>query len=287
MKAIVTIASGRSYRSRFAKYCYSNWRAYADRHGLALVVYEDLLDHSPRGTSRSVAWQKCLAIAAERSRRFEQVVWIDSDVLMNYRRAPNIFDGVEPNEIGVVEDFIFPSPEQFRARLRYLFQRWRSLGILCPESYTPQDYLIQWGLPAREKVAQTGVIVANPELHGSLFRKVYENYEDKGAPYWHYEMRPLSYEIVTNSEVKWLDPAFNVVTVYAVKDEELDLFLSAPGKFEHILRRLGIAADSIPSGKRDQLRQIHKRLFEESYFLHFAGAQGEMSYLSGVHGGEA
>jgi hypothetical protein len=279
MKAIITLVSGRAYRSRFAKYCFSGWKSYAKRHGLELVLYENLFDHSPRAQARSAAWQKCLAIGADQSRRFEQVAWVDSDILINFRRAPNIFDEVEPSEIGAVKDFSFPTPKKYRQRLEYLIHFWGTLGISCSRSLTPQDYMIEWGLPPTDQVVQTGVIVANPELHAPLFKMVYETYEDKGAPYWHYEMRPLSYEILTKAAVKWLDPAFNLVPIFGIQDEEMEVFQAPPNPLERTLRRFKLPQIHLATAQRKQLTRIHERLFQQSYFLHFAGGQGDMSCL--------
>lgn len=279
MKAIVTLISGKEYQARFSRHCYNNWKSYADRHGLELLIYEDLLDHSPRALSRSPAWQKCLVIEAEKSRRYEQVVWIDSDIVINAAKAPNVFEGVGIDEIGAVKDYAYPTREKYRDRLDYFYRQWEALGIHYVNNLTPQEFMVNWGLPPTEDIVQTGVLVASPEVHGSLFKRTYDLYEDKGSSSWNYEMRPLSYEILTGSPVKWLDLAFNVVTIFAVRDEELSAFQAPPGVIERTLCKLRILQILIRSSRHQRLREIHERLFDDSYFLHFAGRSHDMDFL--------
>jgi hypothetical protein len=270
MKAIVTLACGNKYQKRFQQYCYANWKAYADRHGLGLLVYEDLLDHSPRALSRSPAWQKCLVIQAETCHKYDQVVWIDADIVINSTTAPHVFEGISANEIGAVKDFDYPSRDKYRERLGHLYQRWEALGIKYVRNLTPQEFMMNWGLPPTKDVVQTGVLVASPEIHGPLFKRTYDVYEDKGEGMWNYEMRPLSYELLTGSTVKWLDPRFNVITSFGVRDEDLNSFQGVHGPFEPALCH----------ARQLKVTDIHKRLFEDSYFLHFAGRQRDMVFLT-------
>jgi hypothetical protein len=170
-RAIVTLVVGEHYRRNFARHSYGNWKAYCDRHGLDLLVADTLPDLSPRGLSRSAAWQKCLVMAAEPSRSYEQVVWIDSDVIINTAKAPNIFESVGGHEIGAVEDYAYPTREAYRARLQALYQRWRAQSIPFVDNLTPELFMENWGLPPMSRVAQTGVLVVSPELHGPLLRR--------------------------------------------------------------------------------------------------------------------
>jgi hypothetical protein len=278
MRAIVTLVAGKKYQTNFARYVYKNWKAYADKHGIDLLVYDKLLDHSQRAQSRSAAWQKCLVMDAGKSRRYEQVAWLDSDIVINNDKAPCIFDDVSADEIGAVQDFVYPGVDEYRKRLEYFS---RTLGEPGPWfSLTPQEYMTSWGLPATESVVQTGVIVANPAIHGAIFKNTYDRYEDKGGPVWHYEMRPLSYEILTNSRVKWLDPRFNLCASFGFSDEELEAIVSSPpGILERGLRKLDAPQRFFKFGRYKTLSKIYERLLRDSYFLHFAGRQSEMIFL--------
>ena len=49
----------------------------------------------------------------------------------------------------------------------------------------------------------------SPEHHAELLERVYHDYEDR--PGLNYEMRPLSFELLSAGAVHWLDPRFNYI----------------------------------------------------------------------------
>jgi hypothetical protein len=278
-KAIVTIVAGERYQRNFARYCYADWKTYTDRHGLDLLVIDTLPDTSPLGLSRSAAWQKCLVMAHGPACNYEQVAWVDSDILINSVTAPNIFETVQPSEIGAVEDYAYPTREAYRARLETLYRGWEAQGIAFINNLTPELFLQSWGLKPMDRVIQTGVLVVSPELHGPLLQRTYDTYEDKGSAKWNYEMRPLSYEILTNTAVRWLDLRFNVVVCFGIKDDELNIFLEPPSVPERIVGKLHLPWMSKFFARNRKLSRVYKRLLDESYFLHFAGKQQDMALL--------
>ena len=282
MKAIVTLVVGKGYEHNFARYCWSNWKSYADRHGIELIVYDKLLDNSKRALSRSAAWQKCLALCDERVRKFEQVVWIDSDIVINSAKSPNVFEGVSPEEIGAVPDYAFPSVKAYLQRLEYFYRQWDLAGVRYVRNLTPQEFLTNWGLPAQDHVVQTGVLVMNPISHEALLKRTYEQYEDKGDPSWNYEMRPLSYEIIKSGLIRWLDMRFNVPTIFGVKESDLAFFQIRPPLLERLLKKAGLDI-ILPIERNRKIRAIHKEMLEESYFLHFAGRSADMRFLGASH----
>ena len=279
-KAIITLVVGERYRCNFARHSYQNWKAYTERYGLDLIIVETLPDLSPRGLSRSAAWQKCLVMAGEPARNYEQVAWVDADIIINTRTAPNIFEPVGLHEIGAVQDYAYPSRAAYRARLEELYRRWSARGVTFVDNLTPELFLQNWGLKPMDSVVQTGVLVVNPELHGPLLRYTYDAYEDKGPAEWNYEMRPLSYEILSNAAVRWIDLKFNVVVDFGIDDGELDLFLEPPSLTERIAGKLGLSGMPLLFARNRRLTRVYKRLLDESYFLHFAGRQQDMALLS-------
>ena len=168
--AIVTLVTGKQYVDNFKKNCYANWRKYADHHDLDLCILEHLPDLSQRGLSRSPAWQKCLVLSGDEAKRYQQVAWVDADIVMN-ASAPNIFDNIQADEVGAVMDFMYPTPESYKARLQRLYQHWSAQGISVVENLTPEKFLENWGLPPLSHVVQTGVLVVNPAVHGSLLQR--------------------------------------------------------------------------------------------------------------------
>lgn len=272
MKALVSLVLGNRYRERFQQQCYASWKAYADRHGFDLLVFTEPLDISPRAQSRSAAWQKCVAITHQTAMRYEQVVWMDSDILINSSSATSVFDSVPLDKIGAVADFSYPSAEAYRTRLALLEERWRAQGGTVVPALTPGEYYRAFGLPPLTQVVQTGVIVLCPEFHNTVFRRTYDTYEDRGSAAYHYEMRPLSYEILTSCKVSWLDPRFNMVLSFGIRDSEVEDFTARYRLTDRIGTKLKIPL----SARQRRLSKTYRRLMCDSFFLHFAGRQHEM-----------
>src|SRR5262249_15318630 len=111
--AIVTLAIGDAYLNRRRAYCEPGWSRYAKRHDFEVIVRP--LDQTPRAAARSPAWQKCLVLRPDIAGSFDRIIWIDSDVLINDRRAlSSIAEGVPLGKIGATDACVFPSREARR-----------------------------------------------------------------------------------------------------------------------------------------------------------------------------
>src|SRR5262249_32888508 len=59
-KALVSMIGGERYQRCWHGVVQPTWTAYADRHGLDIVLIRFPIDRSARAAQRSIAWQKCL-----------------------------------------------------------------------------------------------------------------------------------------------------------------------------------------------------------------------------------
>ena len=260
-RALVTLAIGDAYRDMFEHHCRPGWEAYCERHGLDLVVFDRPLDTSDRAAARSPAWQKLLVLGRPEVAGYEQVAWVDSDILINAEESPSVFAGVPEDHVGAVDEYASPSPDLYRLSLRRMYRRWSEAGTPFVDNLAPEDVYRHWGLPgAFDRVVQTGVLVLSPSHHEELLRAVYDRYEDKGAPEWNYEMRPLSYEILKAGRVTWLDPRFNTISMFAVS-------LHYP--FLHHLREV----------PETLVRFVYTTIFVNAYFMHFAADRRHMAMV--------
>jgi hypothetical protein len=270
-RAIVTLAIGDRHLQHWRSTCEANWNTYGARHGFDIICYDKPLDDSARARNRSPAWQKCLILGQDALQRYERVVWVDSDILINHHTAPPIDAGVPMEKVGAVEELTFaraygPYPHQLLERL---YSYWGKSII----NYSSEEYYTNYGLPSGfDKVVQTGVLVLSPRHHRSLLEKVYYSHEEKGGPEWNYEMRPLSYELLKADAVHWIDPRFNLMWVYS-------LFLHYPFLVDHkmdssfggrIKYKLAAAVDA-PSFNTVQ-RACMTATFLNSFFFHSGGA---------------
>lgn len=257
-KAIVTLAVGPGFAERWHAVCEPLWQRYCDRHGYDLICIEEPLDTSARARSRSPAWQKCLVLGQPFAQRYEQVVWVDADILIN-PEAPSIADGVPVELVGAVDEYATPSRELHSRMLAKLYHRWDAESVQYVRNPSPEEYYSVFGLPGSfGQVVQTGVMVLSPAHHRELLEHTYASYEDKG-PGWNYEMRPLSYELLRAEAVTWLDPRFNYIWGHYVA-------LRFPFLMTH------------PDHPRQT--EYAARALADVHFLHFTGSIPEMAAVA-------
>ena len=251
-KAIVTLAVGGSFAARWHAVCEPLWRRYCDRHGYDLICLEEPLDTSHRARGRSPAWQKCLILGQPFAQDYEQVVWVDADILPN-PEAPSIAEGVPVELVGAIDEYSVPTREIHAKTLATLYRHWDAMGIDFVHNLTPQEYYTAFGLPhGFDTVVQTGVMVLSPLHHRELLEETYARYDDRG-PGWNYEMRPLSYELLRSESVTWLDPRFNYIWGH-YQAVHFPFLLTGAASPDHAARRS-----------------------PKVYFLHFTGTVGQMA----------
>lgn len=269
-RALVTLVLGDRYKERFAAQAAPTFRAYAKAHGLTLVVLDRLLDHSDLGRSRSPAWQKCLIFRHPKVGTFDQVAWLDADIVIN-PAAPSVFDDVPVESFAAVDAFASPSARAFASALAktraYLAQN----GLTAPDDATPARFYRNYGFAAGpDKVAQTGVLVLSPEAHGPVLEQAYTEARRPDSREMLFEMRALSFHLLTESPVRWLDPRFNALWATALFNH-----------YPFLTERAFLAAfRDRPDLYLHVKAQCLAALYEASYFLHFAGTGDDMRALT-------
>src|SRR5262249_21760648 len=274
-KAIVTLVIGDSYSAWFDIAVRANWEAYAEEHEFVLVVFDKPLDMSPRAAARSPSWQKCLILEQPRVQTFDQVVWIDSDIIINVKRAPNVFDDVPIDHIGTVDSYSIPDRATHARRLAKAYAAWRRLGVEFIDNPTPEQYFTKRGLPPHDKVMQAGMLVCSPRHHRELMRKAYA-YEELGAAYWNYEMGPLAHEVINGSPVTWLSPRFNALVSWEIADSPLLSLHRLTNHLPSTLQGYGRATWHRVI-EPVAVRLLIRRMIRENFFIHFARCQNLMA----------
>lgn len=270
-KALVTLAVGASYEAMFEKYCRPLWSQYADRYQFDIIVITQPLDTSSRSQSRSPSWQKCLILSDATIKNYDQVVWVDSDVLIN-PASPDITTGVPLEKIGAVDEYSVPTKEDYHSYLQRLYDLYDQKHIDHIKTLTPTDFHSLYGFEGEfNSVVQSGVMVLSPRYHKELLEYVYYNYEDKDS--LNLEMRPLSYEVLTRDLVHWISPKFNMLWPF-IKQFNYPFLTSPPNPLERGLLKLGIDT------KAEMIKKCVTATFLNNYFLHFASyTTREMKYV--------
>lgn len=269
-KAIVTLTIGKNHRKNWQSLCKANWQKYADRHGYDIICISNPLDDSERAQKRSPCWQKCLILGEESVQKYDRVVWVDADVLINWANAPCIVEGVAVDKVGAAPEWATPN-EQLSAEARdRLFETW---GI-TDEKNERATYVKYGILPEFDRIVQDGIMVLSPAHHRSILEKVYHECEETGFG----EMPWLSYELLKADRVQWIDPRFS--TVWNVhKALYYPFLLQKPQTSASLLNR----AKSKLLAKGVAPRLVDRRASEcattaliNTFFLHFAGGAREM-----------
>jgi len=269
--AIVTLNVGRRFSGNFKQYFMPGWQEYCRNHKLDLVHLETLLDQSPRALARSPAWQKLIIHTAKEVRGYDRLAWVDADVVIR-PDAPNIFEVVESGRIGAVDDFATPTRDDHDLVMEELYRGWDRDGIRYARNRTPAEYYANYGIRCDlNSVVQTGVMVYEPEVHGSIFQRVYQNYEEAAECSLNHEMRPLSYELLSAGLVQWINPKFNMQWSY-YRGLHYS-FLDAPERFR-LIRWLNISAYGAV------LASCAQNAYSRNYFLHFAGGSKDYHHIT-------
>jgi hypothetical protein len=181
-QAIATIVIGDAYKKNFDAVFLPSWQNYAEQHGLELVIFERLLDTSETAQHRNIAWQKLLIASQEETRGFDDVCWIDADVMIN-PMAPNIFAMCppQPGKVGMVE---YPNHA-------YSINKYAAGGFKHPPT----------------SGTNTGVFVANVATCREILEYIYNNYAEDGIG--DYENTAMSYHLYRFDQAYGIDTKFN------------------------------------------------------------------------------
>lgn len=207
-KAIATLLIGDKYQEMWQSTFRESWMRYAARHGYDIVLLRDYVDPSPRGRERSPHWQKCLILEHPGLKDYEDVVWIDADILINFHTAPCIVEYNNSDRIGVVTyrgEFAVPG----RVDNRYHRRAYSGSGGKVLRSPEFPDWYAQNGLGRDiDDFINTGVLVMKPRLHTEFMRWFYDTAHETTSS--HQENGALSYWLLKKNICNAIDPRFNV-----------------------------------------------------------------------------
>jgi len=214
-QAIVAFALGAKYQRMFDDYCRDGWERYCKKYKYDLYLITDPLDPSLRGQSRSPSWQKLLILSQPWSARYERIVWIDTDILINADNAPDISCDIDIHKVGLVDAFSIPNAFSNKVITQ------RPMNSLWSNAWkTSSEYYQKNGLTDVhfDQVAHGGVFVCSPKFHRGIFEYIYYTYEDDPQK-MQAEQPAFSYELLKNDLVQWLPSEFNycvapLVTAY-------------------------------------------------------------------------
>jgi lipopolysaccharide biosynthesis glycosyltransferase len=264
--AIVSIIIGDNYRQFWQQHCEQSWRLFAKRHDYDVLI----IDHPIIDSTKSIHWQKLLILEHDLVKKYDRVVWLDSDILINPTKAPSIITEVlDNNFIGAVAyGDLQPANLVHVARERWVqaFTERGTQAQFAREYW--ESYYKRADLQADANVRfNTGVLVLTPSLHHKFLRSVFEKYPNNAADW---EQTYLNYELVKNNLYHIVDPRFNT----QVGDELLKYY---PFLF--------FLDDEAPAQLKNPLFTTMAQLcllalYDNNYFIHYCGARWHAPLLT-------
>ncbi|MQX38300.1 hypothetical protein [Roseospira navarrensis] len=204
-KALVTVLIGDRVQNEWSNVFSPTWADYARKHGYDIIVLKNYIDPTPRATERPPHWQKLLILEHEATRAYEDVVWLDHDILINPNRAPCIVSHHDSDRVGIMTEnhanTTTPGLKELSTERRARMVA-RKVEPACAR-YTKA------GLPGDvHDTANAGVIVYKRSRHAPVLREVYDTYESN--EFTAKEEVPLTYHLFKHDLIKPLDQRFNV-----------------------------------------------------------------------------
>lgn len=281
-KAVVTLAIGFKYEKLFKDFCEPGLIEYCKKFDYDLICLTEALDNTERAKNRSPAWQKLLILSQPWSSNYEQIVWLDTDIIVNNNNALDIAEMVAVEKIGAVDQYSIPSKELYQiAFKRFYINNYGEIpeiNNLTPDSYYRNNNLI-CDRPLTQ-VVQTGVMVASPKYHKAIFEYTYNKYEDFNGSLVsqnQYEMPSLSYELISKDLMHWLPNQFN----FDVISNLLAYFpfvvpANEKSSSHYLTRQFKRDKESNSEEMRSCLESIH----DLAIFMHFNGCHDFMKEMS-------
>ncbi|EWY37246.1 hypothetical protein N825_21185 [Skermanella stibiiresistens SB22] len=267
--ALVTMAIGTDYQTAFQRWYLPGWRSYCERHCFDLYVIDQPVDQSVDLSRKSLHWQKLLMPSLPRLRDYDRVVWVDADIVINSRIAPDLTAGVPPERIGVVDatpGMVAPD-DTFNQYGRFLLlnallmtfknaSRADDHRTLVADMTVEDMYRLKGLTPPVDKYVNTGVIVCSPRHHAEYLLDMYMRYD---ADIWDFENSAVSWELLSAGIVDFIDPRFNVVWAW-------EAALHYP--FVHDL--------DFYNANTDLVRMCVNTAYRNAFFLHLAGSMAKV-----------
>ncbi|MEM7120954.1 MAG: hypothetical protein AAF563_06745 [Pseudomonadota bacterium] len=256
-KAIVTFAVGKATTDMFNDYVHESWKRYAFRHGYELIVLDQPVRPDALTEERPIVFQRLVLFEHPEVGRFDDVVYVDADIIINYRDAPCIVSQHGGGGIGMTAtdfDRGYVDPVEHTAFAGRMAQAGQAEPGENSEKALKQLVLqnLQTIDPAWQRAVfmNAGVLVLNQQRHADFLVDVFDRYNDD-VIYPGAEQTILTYELLRSGNHTQLQDAYNRYWVQV-----------RAGHYPFLL-----TGDASP----DLRRQCVTAALCNSYFLHFAG----------------
>jgi hypothetical protein len=245
--AIVTLIVGDNYKSMWEKFCKKSFEDYAKKYNFDLVLIEHAIDKSEKAQEKKLAWQKLLIGTIPELKKYETLIWIDADIIINVDFALNILEGVPKDRVGAVRYHSLLSQPLFSKI--YVNRK----GRRSSEEFKLEILEAHRLKASTSCLINSGVLVI-PQNLVHVLESTYYKYASVNHPQ-HQEQVYLAYELYSNNLTYFIDDKFNAVWY----EYKCGLYLE--------------------NSSKELNKELIKKILSKVYFFHFAGNQEDMLLL--------
>lgn len=200
---LVSLALGDKYVKEYTELFYKSQLYYAKKQGYDFK----LVDKRPKGIINhpdSISFDKALVFSQEWAMEYDNVIFVDADIFINPNSPPVHLSINNDAKIMVVDEYSQPDPIE-----RIEVQKKMGWETSAKDYYALAGFSLE-----TDKMINTGVIVANPQMSGKFMKSIHFKHSVRsiGHPrHFHFEQSAIGYELQNNDKVEYLDNKFNAV----------------------------------------------------------------------------
>lgn len=259
---IATIAIGKKYLNQWRKFSYPSWIKYCKKYNLGLIVFDEDLNKVKDQFWKKATWQKFLIgkEIKESKINVKNICYLDTDIIINFLGAPNIFDFYKKDTFGLISMIKnLPMPREYTLKSMAFNRNFfysKKYPLDSALFMSPEQQFEYHGLKKFSNFACAGVFLFNIKNHSDLMYRWYRKYPSNYHTITLGDQPILNYEILNHGKITWLDYKFQALWSYEMAWKYPFLY------------------DTKNAKKKEILNCIEASLMS-NYFLHFPGAWNE------------
>jgi len=259
LNVLATIVIGKESLNNWKKFALPSWKKYCNKYGIGLVYFTRNLLKKDHPKWKKPTWQKLLiGTTIKKSYKFHNVCYLDSDIIINYISAPNIFLNYNIKTFGLVsETFNLPYDLNIVKKKLSFYRHYfydKKYPLDSSLFMNLKDKYIYHNLKPQKNYACMGLVLFNIKNHSKIMENWFYKYDSSIKTITGDGDEPiLNYEILNYGKISWLNYKFQALWIY-----EMAWYYPFLYKF------------------KNNKNIINKYCIESSllnnYFLHFAGS---------------
>jgi len=202
-KLFVTLSIGDKYVKEYESLFAPSQRAYAKKFDYDFKIIDEFI-YKKIPHNDTISFNKILAFCQEWSGQYDYIAFVDADIFIN-PDSPDLIDNLsDKTKVGVVDEYSQPTKD-----LRIEVQKMKGWETSAKDYYKLAGFDLD-----TESVINTGVILADPKIHGDTFKSIHYKHVLSSIGhyrYFHFEQSAIGYQLQKNNLCEFLDNKFNAV----------------------------------------------------------------------------